>query len=254
MINCSKASCNSRICSSCGKRYADNWPKNISLLNFPHLHITLTVSSLLWPYLKKENLKIFMDCAIIAIKKYLNKDIQPGCIVFLHTFGRDLNYKPHLHILATKGGFCNKNFKEIIMLPKKKNLGLIWKHLVTNNLDIEDSRISRILFKRFITDITLVKGKDKLLKYMLRYSRHPVIANSRIIFFNDKSINYYYISHKTRKRTYVNKSNKAFMKSIIQHIPERHFKIVRHYGAYSRNQKHIYRIKISDDNNLSEFF
>jgi len=43
MINCSKNSCNSRICSSCGKRYADDWSRK--LLFKPKSHIVLTVPS-----------------------------------------------------------------------------------------------------------------------------------------------------------------------------------------------------------------
>jgi len=29
MLDCSKNSCNSRICSSCGKRYTDAWSNNL---------------------------------------------------------------------------------------------------------------------------------------------------------------------------------------------------------------------------------
>lgn len=50
ILNCSKNSCNSRMCSSCGKRYADDWSKN---LNFnPKRHTVLTVPSFL-----RENLR-----------------------------------------------------------------------------------------------------------------------------------------------------------------------------------------------------
>ena len=54
MIDCSKNSCNSRICSSCGKRYADIWSKNLEngLRPTPCRHVVLTVPSLLRPILR----------------------------------------------------------------------------------------------------------------------------------------------------------------------------------------------------------
>lgn len=57
MIDCSKNSCNSRICTSCGKRYADNWSENLkrNLRPIPMRHIVLTVPSLLRPILRNWN-------------------------------------------------------------------------------------------------------------------------------------------------------------------------------------------------------
>lgn len=67
MINCNKFGCNSRICSSCGKRYADQWSEKLSYFLHPklHKHIVLTVPSLLRLTLRNwTNLKIFMDSSI----------------------------------------------------------------------------------------------------------------------------------------------------------------------------------------------
>jgi hypothetical protein len=64
MLKCSKHSCNSRICSSCGKRYADQWSDKLKdyLLPIPHKHAVLTVPSLLRDELRNWNkLKIFID-------------------------------------------------------------------------------------------------------------------------------------------------------------------------------------------------
>jgi hypothetical protein len=64
MINCSKNSCNSRICSSCGKRYADDWSNGLKefLPKTNHKHIVLTAPSFLRSILRNwYNLKILMD-------------------------------------------------------------------------------------------------------------------------------------------------------------------------------------------------
>jgi hypothetical protein len=64
MLNCHKHSCNSRICSSCGKRYADQWSNKLKdyIFPIPHRHVVLTAPSLLRNELRNWNkLKIFMD-------------------------------------------------------------------------------------------------------------------------------------------------------------------------------------------------
>ncbi|MEM7533732.1 MAG: transposase zinc-binding domain-containing protein, partial [Chloroflexota bacterium] len=57
--------CKSRICSSCGKKYADEWAEELSgrLWNVPHRHITFTVPDVLWGILEenKEWRKVLFD-------------------------------------------------------------------------------------------------------------------------------------------------------------------------------------------------
>ena len=67
MINCSKFGCNSRICSSCGKRYTDQWSDKLSSYLFPvlHKHVLLTVPSLLRPVLRNwDNIRILMNSSM----------------------------------------------------------------------------------------------------------------------------------------------------------------------------------------------
>jgi hypothetical protein len=56
-INCSKHSCNSRICSSCGKRYTDQWSDKLQdyLFSVEHKHVVLTVPAILRPILRDWN-------------------------------------------------------------------------------------------------------------------------------------------------------------------------------------------------------
>ncbi|MBI3035438.1 transposase zinc-binding domain-containing protein [Candidatus Woesearchaeota archaeon] len=64
MVDCSKNSCNSRICSSCGKRYADTWSQNLkdNLHPAPCRHVVLTAPSLLRPILRDwNNLNILLQ-------------------------------------------------------------------------------------------------------------------------------------------------------------------------------------------------
>ena len=74
MIDCSKNSCNSRICSSCGKRYADTWSQNLkdNLHPAPCRHVVLTVPSLLRQVLKNwSNLSILMRSSRDFFKDFI---------------------------------------------------------------------------------------------------------------------------------------------------------------------------------------
>ena len=50
------APCKSRLCTHCGKKYADQWAAELSLRMFDvtHRHMVFTVSHILRPYLEKD--------------------------------------------------------------------------------------------------------------------------------------------------------------------------------------------------------
>jgi hypothetical protein len=78
------------------------------LLEVLHLHITLTIDDLLWPFFhaNRSLLKILLPTAAQAIRE-LVADLYPGVriglIYTIHTFGRDLGFKPHVHLVMTIG-------------------------------------------------------------------------------------------------------------------------------------------------------
>lgn len=255
--------CNSRLCSCCGKRYADNWAEQLAnnAFDVPHKHFTMTLPDLLWEPIRNDrsSLKVLMDSAIQTIKEFyekiFGKKIIPGCIVVLHPFGRDLNFKPHVHVIATKGGFDRQGkFHEWVQFIPYKILHKKWMAIVSKNLKAhfqntqdftELFRLIWVLYgeKGFVVDVCkrTLKNKKNLARYVARYVRHPAIANSRIVSYDDKEVHFFYISHRTKKRIDVHMPIDFFILAIIQHVPEKQFKMIRHYGAYSRNQKHKYQ-------------
>ena len=74
---------------------------------------------------------------------------------------------------------------------------------------------------------------------MARYVRHPAIANGRIIKYNKENVTFFYEDNEKNK-IIIKKSVFDFIQSLIQHTPPKQFKMIRYYGAYSRNQKRNY--------------
>jgi len=67
--------------------------------------------------------------------------------------------------------------------------------------------------------------------------RHPAIANSRIVDYDGETVTFWY--ERDKKRLYKTMSVEDFITAIIGHIPDKQFKIIRYYGAYSRRKRKV---------------
>ena len=102
------------------------------------------------------------------------------------------------------------------------------------------------------------KKSNKLINYILRYTARPAMAQSRILDVSNDYIKYFYESHyddhlPTEKRLgkiIVHEQIYEFIKKLIIHIPEKHFKTTRYYGLYSSKGK----IRVPNYFKKSSFF
>lgn len=242
--------CNSRICSCCGKRYSDKWADRLTKKIMPkteHRHMVFSVPDVLWWTIKNNRglQKVLMDVAAKTIKecfsKALRKEVEIGIICVLHPFGRDLVFKPHVHAIVTNGGFfkdgtfAKLNFISYDLLHKK------WQYnLLTELRKYISKRIVDCCFRKYPNGFACYLKPDViwsnrfLSKYIGRYLRHPAIANSRIVFYDGKIVRFYYLDHKTKKKIICEMEVFDFIASVVQHIPNKNFKMIRYYGLYSR--------------------
>lgn len=249
--------CNGRICSCCGKRYADYWAVGLSqrMFKVPHRHIVLSVASELWPYLKDNwpLLKVYQDSAIDALNQYLpsvmGTDIECGVIVILHTFGKDMQFKAHLHLIMTEGGFNSRNEFIPRIYLHADSFAKVWKYHVCKNLSKSGVPFSVTNWcfhnKRFYVWVHKdgrIHHPKIIAKYLGRYVRHPVIANSRIDFFNKEKllVGFHYADHQNIRHDMV-MSTDEFITALIKHIPPKQFKLIRYYGAYARRAKQKFK-------------
>jgi len=89
-------SCKTRFCPSCGKVRVDNWVSDIArdLYDVPHLHVTLTIDDLLWPFFLAYRflLKLLLKTAALAVRELVEElypGVRIGMIYTVHTGGRD---------------------------------------------------------------------------------------------------------------------------------------------------------------------
>jgi hypothetical protein len=257
--------CNSRLCSDCGKRYTDQWAKRLSsrMFDVPHRHAVLTLPDRLRGVLKgnRDLWKVVMDSAIKALNDTLSytlrKEVLAGAIVVLHPFGRNLGCNPHIHLLITEGGFDrSKKFIHKKFIPFKA-LRRTWQYQVLTNLNkaLPKTKENAMLIDRMFKDYpegfyvhapeeSRITSRHKISRYVARYVRHPAIANSRICGYNGKEVRFWYVDRDYVKH-YETMSVDEFISAIIQHVPERQFKMIRYYGSYSRKWKSRYKRYLS---------
>jgi hypothetical protein len=253
--------CRSRLCSQCGKYYTDQWATNLSkaMFDVPHRHIVLGCPPAIWNVLlHQRNLwKVMMDSAITGLNdvlsRKLHKRMKIGAIIVLHPFSRDLSFKPHLHLLITEGGFYKNHWVPNFYFPHNA-MRKTWQYNLLTNLKKSlppsdaNSRFIHSQFQQYPKGFYVylpqkgrIVSKRDIAKYVGRYVRHPAIANSRIVEYDEFTVKYWYKDNE-EKRHDCSLPVMKFIELIIQHIPERQFKMIRYYGIYSRRLKKKYRI------------
>ncbi|RZN36668.1 MAG: hypothetical protein EF813_06955 [Methanosarcinales archaeon] len=78
--------------------------------------------------------------------------------------------------------------------------------------------------------------QKRIVKYVARYIRHPAVANTQLNQYDGKTVTFWYGDH-GGTRHFVPITVREFIQALIQHIPDRNFKMIRCYGAYSRRIK-----------------
>ena len=98
-----------RFCTSCGKKATESWiqKQNDVLPKCEWQHITFTMSKTLWRLFKlnRHLLNDFPKLAYEAVKGLWDyRGITLAVFIAIHTFGRDLQGNPHIHLSTTRGG------------------------------------------------------------------------------------------------------------------------------------------------------
>lgn len=78
---------------------------------------------------------------------------------------------------------------------------------------------------------------DMTIKYISRYLGRPVIAASRIDKYDGEFVTFHYTRHEDNKTIEECVLAPDFIKRLIIHIPEKHFKMLRYYGIYAKHHK-----------------
>lgn len=249
--------CHSRFCSSCGIKYAKARAANISkaTLDVRHRHVVFTIDERLRIYFRQDykRLNILFQSVEETINYTFTKMVSkkdtfmPGYIMTLHTFGRDLKWNPHIHLLLTEGGMNRSGYYKAINYINYETLRKSFMRCLTKNMKelFPKGSKERAKFNALVNQIyndykdgfyvnappMKKKKKDEsdVVNYIVRYTGRPVMAQSRITAYDreKRTVDYYYEDHTTGKRVDVHESVFEFISKLIIHIPKEQFKMVR---------------------------
>lgn len=253
--------CKSRFCTTCGNLYSIKRATEMSLklIDVPHRHCVFTIDKNLRNYFLANRFllnSLFASVRNVVLRMFhkdnMSMKFTPGFICVLHTFGRDLKWNPHIHCLISEFGvadtgsfrtkahfnytFLRNAFQTVLLNLLEKHIGRSFK------------KVKAACYKNHI-DGFYVYAKpnkcdhDQVIKYIGRYLGRPVIASSRIDEYDGDFVTFHYNRHEDDKLVYETIPVLEFIKKLIRHIPEKHFKMVRYYGIYARHRQSDKRIR-----------
>lgn len=248
--------CKSRFCTTCSCGESEEWSRMMAddVIQTNHRHVIFTIDENLRIIFERHRnlLKGLMDEAARMIRDYFQKrnKIMPGIISGLHTFGSKLNFNPHVHMLVSMGGmketgeWKSYNFIPFTMLRKQWQtvvLKLIRKSITPE----EKKKVQPLLQQAYVNNadgfyIYAPKQKGnfkKQLQYIGRYMRRPAIGINRIVDYDVEMVSFRYHDKKEGQEKIETITVEEFIGRIIKHIPDEQFKVIRHYGIYSRRIK-----------------
>lgn len=256
--------CKSRFCSKCGKKYVSQWveKQREKLFDVPHRHSIFTVPKEFRGYFfrNKKALKDLQDMANETLCEYANgvdkrtrKEYekkkrskksgvlwQIAMIGVIHTFGRDLGFNPHVHVLVAEIKMKGKEIKEMPYL-EYEYLRKVWQYKLINYMMSKKPEKKTEYFEMFkaykdgfyIHARTRMKSAKGAARYIGRYLARPAIAEYRITGYDGENVTFWYEDHKTKKKIVVTLKAEEFIGKLIMHIAPKHFKMARVYGIYA---------------------
>src|SRR5499426_3291713 len=247
-------SCKSSLCLRCAKVYVDNWVSQVSRVlheGVIYRHIILTVPAMFRTtfYQHAANvLSAFMRCGAQCLDDFYStvrgKPLRGGSIVVLHTHGRNGQYHPHLHLLATSGGYdaVGERWEHLQYLPYDL-LRRTWQwHLLRMmRKTLETDAIHQLVdacFTKYPNGLVtnVQKGQvpsqyQSLARYVAKYVVSPPISVRRIDRYDGYRVTYHYRSHRTERVEHETVDVETFIGRMVQHTVPKGFKRIRYYGV-----------------------
>lgn len=247
-------SCRNRHCPKCQHNVGEQWlaRQQDLLLPVPYFLLTFTLPAGLRE-LARSNQRVIYNLlfrASAAATQQLAQDSrfvggQLGLLGILHTWGRNLNYHPHVHYLAPGGGLSANSQH---WLPSRKDFLVHVKPLsVLFRAKFRDALKKTELFalapeeiwqQDWVVHCQPVGNGLAALKYLAPYVFRVAISNKRILKLVDGMVTFRYTESSTGQSKICTVSAEEFIRRFLQHVLPRGFVKVRYYGFFSPGSRH----------------
>jgi hypothetical protein len=265
-------SCRNRHCPKCQGSRTAAWLKREAswLLPVDYYHVVFTlpaaVAQVVWQNRRYGYTWLFRAAAetlreVAAAPKYLGA--QVGGVAVLHTWGQDLHYHPHVHVVATGGGLacdsdgtvtplrwcsCRPGFflpvrvlsrvfrgKYLALLRQAQAAGELGWHGELADL-AEPAAFAAWLRAQYQQEwVVYAKppfgGPEQVLKYLARYTHRVALSNRRLVSLAEGQVVFTAKDYRAGGRPRrLRLTAEEFLRRWVQHILPTGFVKVRHYG------------------------
>lgn len=245
-------SCGNRHCPTCQYGKAQQWLQTQIARQLPghHFLITFTVPEQLRSLLRQHQrvgYSALFKASSDAIKKlatdpkHIDADL-PGFFGVLHTWGRTLQYHPHIHYIVSGGALRSSDgswhpSKIDFFLPVKA-LSKIFR------AKFRDLMKQAQLFDKIPADVwqvdwnvnsQAVSSSEACLKYLAPYVFKVAISNSRIVGVQHRTVLIRYRKLHSERSRILALDAMEFIRRFLQHVLPTGFMKIRYYGFMNPN-------------------
>ena len=245
-------SCGNRHCPTCQQHKTRQWLEKQIHRQLPthHFLFTFTVPESLRSFMRKNQRVAYsalFKTSSDAMKKlaldqhYLGADL-PGFFGVLHTWGRTLQYHPHIHYVVAGGALSSTDGhwhpSTIDFYLPVKALAKIFKAKFRDAMKqagLFDQIPAEVWNIDWNVDSQAVPSSEACLKYLAPYVFKVAISNNRILKVEDRTVLIRYRKpHSNRLRTLPLEAME-FIRRFLQHVLPTGFMKVRYYGFMNPN-------------------
>ena len=262
-VKISYNSCRNRHCPKCQALAKERWimARQAELLPVPYFHVVFTLPAELSEIVMQNQVTLYnllFKASQEAIrelasdKKYLG--VKIGLTSILHTWGQNLTFHPHIHMIVPGGGLAKddtwrssgKKFfipvKVMSRLFRGKFLCYLRQEKEKLNLNgsIEPLRnpyqftaLLNSLYQKewYVYCKRPFKTTTSVLEYLGRYTHRVAISNHRIISITSGQVAFKYRDYKDKnEEKTMTIEAEEFIRRFLLHILPPQFTKIRHYG------------------------
>ena len=265
-------SCRNRCCPMCQALPKEKWmdKRREDVLDAPYFHVVFTVPQELNPLIYN-NQQLLYDALYHCVSETINEltmdskhlGAKVGYICVLHTWGSEMNYHPHIHVILLGGGLTAKNQwrdkGEEFFLPVKVMSKLFRGKYMSELKNLyEEKKLqfhgssekyrNHYTFKELLNSCyeknwvphckKTFNGAQSVINYLGKYTHRIAISNHRIIRMDENTVTYYVKDYREEgKWKEFTISGVEFIRHFLMHVPPKRFVRIRHYGLLCTRTK-----------------
>jgi len=250
-------SCRNRHCPKCQALTKERWvmDREADLLPVQYFHVVFTLPDELNELVlhnREHLLNLLFSASSLTLKtlaldvKYLGA--ETGFTSILHTWGQNLQFHPHVHVIIPGGGLTAdgqwRNSRKKLFIPVRVMAKLFRgkflhalqavRHKLKKS---EDDGVWQKLIDTLYAKDWYVYSKrpfktcHSVLQYLGRYTHRVAISNHRIVSIHDNRVSFKWRDYKDgSKEKLMTLTADEFIRRFLLHVLPPGFTKIRHYG------------------------